>query len=88
MRLKELRLSNNLKQREVGALVGLDGTFISKIERNEKSLNRSHIKVLAKHFQVNEDELQILWLADKIHKMVEKERFAKASISNVLKRFD
>jgi transcriptional regulator with XRE-family HTH domain len=65
-KLRELRDSRNLMQREVGAVIGVDGAFISKIEKNEKPINRNHLKKLSDFFNINEDELQVLWLADKI----------------------
>lgn len=85
-RLRKLREERNLMQREVGSVIGLDGTYISKIEHNEKPLNRNHLKVLADFFKIEERELQILWLADKVFRIVEKEEISKQSIKNVLER--
>lgn len=85
-KLRELREEKGLVQREIGAVVGLDGTYISQVERSKKPINRKHLKMLASFFSVNESELQTLWLADKVYHIVEEENTAKDSILNVLER--
>ena len=85
-KLRLLRNKKRITQREVGAIIGLDGTYISQIELDKKSLNRQHLSKLAFFFEIDEDELQTLWLADKVFKTVQNERMAKKSILNVLER--
>ncbi|SNR14422.1 helix-turn-helix domain-containing protein [Tenacibaculum jejuense] len=85
-KLKELREAKGLKQREVGYVIGLDGSFISQIELDKKSLNREHLSKLASFFKINEVELQILWLADKVFRTVQDEDIAEKSIRVVLER--
>lgn len=87
-RLKGLRESNNLMQREVGAVIHVDGAFISKIENNEKTISRNHLKTLSDFFSVKEDELQILWLADKIRILIKAEALGKNALTTVLKDFE
>ncbi|WP_418514104.1 helix-turn-helix domain-containing protein [Corallibacter sp.] len=87
-KLKRLRESKGLVQREVGAVIGLDGTFISQVERSKKPINRKHLKSLASFFSTDEAELQMLWLSDKIYHIIEKEKTAKKSIQNVLDRLN
>ncbi len=82
--LRELRESKNLKQREVGSLIEVDGAFISKIEHNDKTINRNHLNKLSKFFNVSEDELQTLWLADKVRLVIKDEKFGKPAIEKVL----
>ena len=38
----------------------------SKIERGERKAKRSQIPIMAKLFEVDEKELLIIWLADKV----------------------
>lgn len=85
-KIRILRDNKGLTQREVGYIIGLDGTYISQIELNKKSLKRSHLKMLADFFEIRENELQTLWLSDKVFKIVEKEENAKESINIVLKK--
>lgn len=85
-KLKELRDAKNLKQREIGNVIGLDGSFICQVELDKKPLNRKHLSKLANFCDIDDNVLELLWLADKIYRMIEKEQFAKASVSNVLDR--
>jgi transcriptional regulator with XRE-family HTH domain len=86
-RLRELRDSRNLMQREVGAIIEVDGTFISKIEKNEKPINRKHLKKLSNFFDVDEDELQALWLADKLRFIIKNEILGQQAIQLVYNDF-
>src|SRR5690606_27960700 len=85
-KLRQLRDENNLMQREVGAVIEVDGAFISKVENNEKPINRKHLATLSKFFKVQEDELQTLWLADKIYNMTQSEPTALESLNIVINR--
>ena len=83
-KLRQLRDEKNLMQREVGAVIEVDGAFISKVENNEKPLNRKHLPTLSKFFKVQEDELQILWLADKIRLIIKDEKHGIEAIQKIL----
>tara|TARA_R110002033_G_scaffold135194_1_gene174800 strand:- start:11660 stop:11965 length:306 start_codon:yes stop_codon:yes gene_type:complete len=86
-KLRQLRDEKNLMQREVGAVIEVDGAFISKVENNEKPINRKHLATLSKFFKVQEDELQTLWLADKIRLLIDNEPLGKKAIQIVLTDF-
>jgi len=88
--LRELRESKNLMQREVGSVIEVDGAFISKIEHNEKTINRNHLNKLSIYFNVSEDDLQTFWLADKIRLLVEDEVQIQAvkALKQVLKEIE
>lgn len=83
-KLRYLRDSKHLMQREVGNVIDVDGAFISKVENNEKPLNRKHLPTLSKFFNVTEDELQILWLADKIRLIIKDEKHGIKAIQKIL----
>ncbi len=72
-KLRQLREKNQMSQRQVGAVIEVDGAFISKVENNEKPIKRDHLKKLAKLFKVKEVELQTLWLADKVRNILNDE---------------
>ena len=74
-------------QREVGAVIEVDGAFISKVENNEKPINRKHLTTLSKFFKMQEDELQTLWLADKIRLIIKEEKLGKEAIQIVFNDF-
>ncbi len=82
-KLRQLRDEKNLMQREVGTVIEVDGAFISKIENNEKPINRNHLATLSKFFSVPEEELQTLWLADKIRLIIKNEKLGKQAIQIV-----
>lgn len=75
-KLKELRESNGLVQRQVAAELEVDTAYISKMENNEKPVSRNHLKKLAQLFKVTEDDLLTLWLADKVYDVVKDEEVA------------
>ncbi|MBU0695228.1 MAG: helix-turn-helix transcriptional regulator [Bacteroidetes bacterium] len=87
-KLRQLRDEKNLMQREVGAVIEVDGAFISKVENNEKPINRKHLTTLSKFFRVQEDELQILWIADKIRLIIKEEQLGKQAIQIVFNDFN
>lgn len=84
-KLKELREQKGFVQRQVAAEIEVDTAYISKIENEEKTLSRNQIPKLAKLYQIEENELQKLWLADKILKMVCEEEQKEEALKFVLK---
>lgn len=72
-KLKELRESKGLLQRQIAAELEVDTAYISKIESNEKPLSRIHLKKIAPLLGIVEEELLILWLADKLFDMAKDE---------------
>lgn len=84
--LRHLREEKSLMQREVGAVIEVDGAFISKVENNEKPINRNHLSKLSNFFNVPEQDLQTLWLADKIYKMTHKEATGLLSLETAINR--
>ena len=85
-KLRELRESKNLMQRQVGALIEVDGAFISKIENNDKPIKRQHLTTLSEYFGIELAELEILWLADKIQHVIENEKNAESAVKLVQNR--
>lgn len=55
-KLKELRESKGLLQREVAAKLDVDTAYISKMESDEKPVSRSYLSRLARLFDVTEEE--------------------------------
>ena len=70
VKLKELRESNGMVQRQIAALLEVDTAFISKVEKEEKQISKNHISRLAKLFKVSEGELNSFWVADKISALI------------------
>ena len=84
-KVKELREAKGLVQRQIAAELQVDTAYVSKFECDEKLISRNHIAKLSKILNVHEKELQILWLADRIMKMVDDEDQKKQALRLVLK---
>lgn len=85
-KLKELRISKGLVQRQVAADLQVDTAYISKIEHNEKPVSRNHILRLSKLYKIPENELYSIWLADKILQLVENEKHSLQALEIALKK--
>lgn len=87
-KLKELRELNGYVQRQIAAQLEIDTAYVSKMENGEKQLSRIHIKKLSILYKTNEKELLTLWMADKIIKLVDKEKIGKDAIVIALKEIE
>jgi len=65
-RIRELRESNKLLQRQVASILEIDTPMLSKIERGERKAKREQVVSIAKLLNFDEDELLSLWLADQV----------------------
>ena len=79
-RVKQLRVQNNLLQRQVASILEIDTPMLSKIEKGLRQLKREQIPVLATILKANADELQTIWLADQIYAVVKGEKFANEAM--------
>lgn len=79
-RLKELRETKNILQRELAAKLEIDTPMYSKIERGERRAKREHVLVLADLLDSSKDELLSIWLADQIYDLIKEEKLALISL--------
>ena len=86
IKLKELRESNGFVQRQIAAELEVDTAYISKMENGEKQLSRLHLKKLSILYKIEENELLTLWIADKIIKVLEKEKVGKEALQLVMNK--
>ena len=82
-KLKSLREEYQYLQRQVAALLDIDTPMYSRIERGERFAKEEHIPQLAKFYEVNENELRQLWLADKVYDVIAGESSAKEVLDRV-----
>jgi transcriptional regulator with XRE-family HTH domain len=87
-KLKELRELNGFVQRQVAAQLEIDTAYVSKMENGEKQLSSIHLKKLSVLYKTNEKELLTLWMADKIIRLVDKEKIGKDAIILALKEIE
>ena len=80
-RIKQLREQKGLLQRQVANQLEMDTPMLSKIERGERNAKRGQVTILCKIFNVPEDDLLSLWLADKVYNVVKDEDVALKALS-------
>ena len=62
--IRKLREAKQLPLRKVAALLDIDTSLLSKIERNERRANREQVIALAKIYEVNENQLLVEYFSD------------------------
>ena len=72
-RIRELRESQGLLQRQLAANLEIDTPMFSKIERGERKAKREQVLKIAEILKASEQELLALWLADQIKEIVTNE---------------
>ena len=85
-KIKELREGKQLLQRHVSAALDMDNAMYCKIERGDRRAKRTQVVALAKLLSIDENELLVLWLADKVTEVLEDEKeLAGKALEIVLK---
>ena len=64
--IRKLRKERELPLRTVAAFLDIDQAILSKIESGQRKPKRELVLQLATFFQVDEKELIVLWLSDKL----------------------
>ncbi len=84
-RIKKLRESRGLLQRQLAASLEIDTPMYSKIERGERKAKREQVELLAELLQTDKLELLSLWLSDQIINLVKDEPQASKALKTALK---
>jgi predicted nucleotidyltransferase len=74
--IRNLRKEKKLPLREVAAFLEMDQAILSKIERGQRNITREQIIKLADYFKVNQEDLLVAWLSDKIMYTIGEEESA------------
>jgi len=74
--IRKLRREKELPLRKVASYLDIDQAILSKIERSQRNATRLQVIKLAKYFGLEEIDLIVLWLADKLKKELENEEGA------------
>lgn len=69
-RIKELRIQNQLSQRQLAAALDIDTATYCKIEKGERKAKREQVEIIAQMLNTDKKELITLWLADKVYAVV------------------
>lgn len=79
-RIKELRESKDLLQRQLAATLEIDTPMFSKIERGERRAKREQVIILAELLNADVQELLTLWLAEQVYDLVKDEEVASDAL--------
>jgi len=74
--LRKLREDKELPLRTVAAYLDIDQAILSKIERGQRNASREQVIKLAEFFKIEENDLLVSWLSDKLVYEVEGEDVA------------
>jgi transcriptional regulator with XRE-family HTH domain len=83
-KLKQLRVSKGLLQRQVAAELDVDIAYLSKMESNSKPVSKSHLEVLAKIYDLPKSELMPYWLGEKVLHVLENNEYSIQALNRVL----
>lgn len=72
-KIKELRESSGMLQRQLASILEMGDGFLSKVESDRKPLKREHLKTLSKIFSFPYSELEALWIATKVYDLIKDE---------------
>lgn len=70
------REDKGLPLRTVAAYLDIDQAILSKIERGQRNASREQVIKLADFFKIDENDLLVAWLSDKLVYEVEGEQMA------------
>ncbi len=71
-RIEELRIQNRMPQRQLAATLDIDTATYCKIENGERKTRREQVVAIAPILQTDKNELETLWLADKVCRLIKK----------------
>ena len=75
-KIRKLRESNRLLQKQIASQMEIDSAMLSKIERGERKAKKEQVPSFAKLLNVSKDELLTLWLADQVVEVPKDEDLA------------
>jgi transcriptional regulator with XRE-family HTH domain len=76
--IKSLREERELTLKQVADHLKMDVSLLAKIEKNNRNANPQLIQKIAKFFKVDDKELKIARLSDKVaYEVLEKEDYAE-----------
>ncbi|KAA6325687.1 hypothetical protein EZS27_025126 [termite gut metagenome] len=82
-RIRQLREERQLLQRQISAALEMDNALYCKIEHGDRPIRREQLIRLSQLFEVDQEELLKLWLADKVYDIVGEESNANEVLNIV-----
>lgn len=78
--IRALRNANKMPLRKLASLLEIDQSVLSKIERGKRRVNREQVLKIAGIFKVDEKELLVAYLSDRILYELKDEELAKDAL--------
>ena len=75
--IRQLREQANMPLRKLAALLDIDQSTLSKLERGERPIGRQMLPIIAKTFNVNEKELIVKFMSKQLAYQLADEKYAK-----------
>lgn len=75
--IRQLRERANMPLRKLAALLDIDQSTLSKLERGERPVSRQMLPIIAKTFNVEEKELIIKFMSKQVVNQLLEEKYAK-----------
>jgi len=86
--LRSLRERQGLLLREVAAILAIDPSLLSKIERGTKNPTREHILKMARIYDCKEKDLLVAFLSNMVVNVLDNEEFANDAIIEAKKKIN
>ncbi|MCX6259045.1 MAG: helix-turn-helix transcriptional regulator [Bacteroidia bacterium] len=75
--IRQLREKENMPLRKLAALLDIDQSTLSKLERGERPVNRQMLPIIAKTFKIDEKVLVIMFMSKQVAYQLADEKYAK-----------
>lgn len=75
--IRQLREQAKMPLRKLAALLDIDQSTLSKLERGERQFSRQMLPIIAETFKVDEKELVIKFLSKQVAYQLADEKYAK-----------
>lgn len=75
--IRQLRENAQMPLRKLAALLDIDQSTLSKLERGERPVNRQMLPIIAKTFMVDEKELIVRFMSKQLAYQLLDEKYAK-----------
>lgn len=75
--IRQLREKENMPLRKLAALLDIDQSTLSKLERGERPVSRQMLPIIAKTFKIDEKVLVIMFMSKQVAYQLADEKYAK-----------
>jgi transcriptional regulator with XRE-family HTH domain len=75
--IRQLRERENMPLRKLAALLDIDQSTLSKLERGERPVNRQMLPIIAETFKLEEKELVVKFMSKQVAYQLADEKYAK-----------